>query len=87
MAVESLNEALSNFIAGVTGKGAKYDAKVAVMPGNWKAGLARLDVPVGPVTAAAYEAGIRGKGAKLERNAIAGAKAKWIINYKAGLGI
>jgi hypothetical protein len=87
MAVASLEEALDNLIKGVTGKGRKYDAKTSSMSAHFKSGLSRLGVTVGPVTSAAYDKGISGKGAKLERNAIAGAKDKWIDNYKAGLSV
>jgi len=87
MAVASLEEALDNLIKGVTGKGKKYDAKTSSMSAHFRSGLARLGVTVGPVTGAAYDRGISGKGDKLEKNAIAGARDKWIDNYKAGLSI
>jgi len=87
VAVGSLEEALKNLVDGVTGKGKKYDAKTGTMSTHFRSGLSRLGISVGPVTGAAYDKGISGKGAKLERNAIAGARAKWIDNLKAGLSI
>jgi hypothetical protein len=87
MAVATLEEALDNLIKGVTGKGKKYDAKTSSMSSHFRSGLSRLGVTVGSVTGTAYDRGITGKGDKLERNAIAGARAKWIDNYKAGLSI
>lgn len=87
MAVASLDEALQNLIAGVTGKGAKYDAKTGSMEAHWRSGLSRIGVNPGPVSTAAYDRGISGKGSKMERNAIAGARDKWIDNYRSGLSI
>lgn len=87
MAVATLDEALQNLISGVTGKGAKYDKKQPNMVSHFKSGLARLGITVGSVTGKAYEDHTKDKGAKLERNAIAGAKAKWKDNYKIGLEV
>lgn len=87
MAVASLEEALKNLIDGVTGKGAKYDKKETDMSKHFRSGLSKLGITVGSITGAAYDKGISGKGAKLERNAIAGARAKWVDNYKTGLSI
>jgi len=87
MAVSSLEEALNNLIEGVTGKGAKYDAKTSDMSRHYREGLGRIGASVGPVTGAAYDRGISGKGSKMEANAIAGARAKWIDNFRTGVGI
>ena len=87
MAVTSLQEALTNLVEGVKGKGAKYDKKHSNMVTHFKSGLSKLGITVGSVTGKLYEDNTRGKGDKLERNAIAGAKAKWIDNYKAGLEV
>jgi hypothetical protein len=87
MAVATLDEALNNLVAGVTGKGKKYDKKHDNMVSHFKSGLARLGITVGSVTGKLYEDNTRGKGDKLEKNAIAGAKAKWKDNYKAGLEV
>ena len=87
MAVASLEEARDNLIKGVTGKGKKYDAKTKDMSTHFRSGLARLGINVGPVTGNAYDKGISGKGDKLEKNAIAGARDKWVDNYRAGLSL
>jgi len=87
MAVATLEEALDKLVRGVTGKGAKYDAKHPTMVANFKAAFAKFGFSLGPVTSAAYERNTSGKGTTLERNAIDGAKRKWIPNYKAGLSV
>ena len=85
--VRSLDEALNNLVKGVTGKGKKYDAKHDTMVTHFKSGLSRLGITVGSVTAGLYDANTDGKGAKMEENAIKGARDKWIENYKKGLSI
>jgi hypothetical protein len=87
VAVATLEEALDNLIKGVTGKGKKYDAKQPTMVSNFNGAFGKFGISLGPVTKDAYDKGTRGKGAVLERNAIDGAKRKWIPNYKAGLSI
>lgn len=87
MAVATLEEALDKLIKGVTGKGAKYDAKAPTMISNWKGAFSKFGFSPGPVTSAAYERGVSGKGSIMERNAIDGARRKWIPNYKAGLSV
>ncbi len=87
MAVATLDEALDKLIKGVTGKGAKYDAKVPTMTSNFRGAFAKFGITPGPVTTGSYERGVSGKGSILERNAIEGARRKWIPNYKAGLSI
>lgn len=87
MAVATLEEALDNLIKGVTGKGKKYDAKQPTMVSNFKGAFAKFGITPGAVTLDAYDKGTKGKGTVLERNAIDGAKRKWIPNYKAGLSI
>lgn len=84
--VTSIDEAAANFRAGIAGCGARYDAKVATMPGNWAAALSAIGVTVGPITSAKYSKNIAGKGAKLEANATRGAD-KWLANYRAGMAI
>lgn len=87
MAVATLEEALDRLVKGVTGKGKKYDAKRATMSSNFKGAFAKFGITVGPITSSAYDRGITDKGSILERNAIEGAKRKWIPNYKAGMSL
>lgn len=87
MAVKTLDEALSNLVEGVTGKGKKYDKKHDTMVKHFNVGFDKFGITPGPVTKELYDKGTNGKGKKLEDNAIAGAKAKWKDNYKEGVEV
>jgi hypothetical protein len=64
--------------------GAKYDAKVSQMGANYVAGLAAFGTPPGPMTTAAYNAGIQGGGAKLQAG-VTGKGTKWANNFRTGI--
>lgn len=87
MAVSTIKEAVDNLVAGVTGKGAKYDKKHDDMTKHFNNGFDKFGFSPGDVTKKLYANGTDNKGAKMEKNAIAGAKAKWEDNWKAGLQV
>lgn len=64
--------------------GAKYDSRVSQMPARWAAGLSAFGTPPGPISSAAYQAGIQGGGSRLQAG-VAGKGPKWAQNFREGI--
>jgi len=79
-----ISEAQAKWERKTASAGAKYDAKVGQMAGNWAAGLSAFGTPPGPMSTQAYQAGIQGGGAKLQAG-VTGKGAKWAANFRSGI--
>ena len=65
--------------------GAKWKNGLAGAEARWAAGLSAFGTPPGPMTSAAYSAGISRVSAAEFQSSIAGKGSKWAENFRRGI--
>ncbi len=83
--IATIQSAQSKWEAKTQDAGAKWKAGLQGAEGRWAAGLSAFGTPPGPMSSAAYSAGIGRVSAGEFQQSISGKGPKWAENFRRGI--